>query len=308
MPVKSAKNGESTKEETKSQMKKTAAATAEPTETLGDEQISRVIDDVNAGRMEGAQAIGNLINVIRSRRIQRQDDRLKDGELFHLLRKTCDPYKKAETGLTYTQSVAKTGVSRGRAEHLRQMYETQQEYAVPGDTFLMLCGEGVNLAAIKEKGTKFEALVKTWLPRINTLDITDGTAVARLVDEIKAAIENEAPKEESLHELEEAFKKLREDRRKAKNDNEMESLDKDIDAVKEKIGKFYVKRMEALLDGLAPFFGWDHNQVKERIRKFEAEQPTLRVKRYNEALKYIDSIKRNMEPLFSIGTKEEAAA
>src|SRR5271163_775692 len=31
------------------------------------------------------------------------------------------------------------------------------------------------------------------------------------------------------------------DRRKAKNDNEMESLDKDIDAIKEKIGMFYVK-------------------------------------------------------------------
>jgi hypothetical protein len=188
------------------------------------------------------------------------------------------------------------------------MFVAQQEYAVPGDTFLMLCGEGVNLADIKEKGTKFEALVKTWLPRIQTLDITDGTAFAKVVAEIRAAIEKEAPKEEPLDELEEEFKKLREDRRKAKNDNEMESLDKDIDAVKEKIGKFYVRRMKVLLDGLAPFFGWDEDEVKERTRRFEAEQPTLRVQRYNEALNYINGIRKTMEPLFSIGTKEEAVA
>jgi predicted nucleic acid-binding Zn-ribbon protein len=74
------------------------------------------------------------------------------------------------------------------------------------------------------------------------------------VGEIKAAVEKEAPKEESLGDLEEEFKKLREDRRKAKNENEMESLDKDIDVVKEKIGRFYLRRIKALLDGLAPIF------------------------------------------------------
>jgi hypothetical protein len=293
------------KNEAKSHPKKAVTTTAETTETVGDQQI---IDDVNTGRTKGEQAIETLISLIRSRRIQGQDDRLKDGELFHLLRKTCDPYKKAETGLTYTQSVAKTGVPRPTAEHLRQMYETQQAYTVPGDTFLMLCGEGVNLADIKEKGTRFEALVKTWLPRIRDLDITDETAFARSVAEIKAAIEKEDPKEESLADLEEDFKKLREDLRKAKNENEIESLAKDIEVAREKIGKFYVRRMKALLDGLAPFFGWDTSQVKERIKKFEAEQPTLRVKRYNEALNYINSIRKNIEPLFSVGAKEEAAA
>ena len=150
--------------------------------------------------------------------------------------------------------MAQTGVPRPTAEHFRQMYETQQEFSVPGDTFLVLCGEGVNLADLKAKGTKFEALVKTWLPKIRTLDITDGTAVARLVAEIKTAVEKEAPKEESLGDLEEEFKKLREDRRKARNENEMESLDKDVDVVKETIGRFYLRRMKALLDGLGSVF------------------------------------------------------
>jgi hypothetical protein len=292
-------------DKSKSQPKKAATTTAELNETIGDQQI---IDDVSAGRTKGEQAITNLINLIRSRWTKRQDDRLKDGELFHLLRNACDPYKEAETGLTYTQSVAKTGVPRATAEHLRQMFETQQEYVVPGDTFLMLCGEGVNLADIKRKGSKFEALVKIWLPKIQQLDITDETVFARFVAEIKAALAKETPKEESLGELEEEFKKLREDRRKATNDNQMESLDKDIDVIKEKIGRVYVRRMKALLDGLAPFFGWNDAQVKERMKKFEAEQPTLRVKRYNEALSYINKIKTTMEPLFSIGPKEEAAA
>jgi hypothetical protein len=56
------------------------------------------------------------------------------------------------------------------------------------------------------------------------------------------------------------------------------------------------------------FFGWNDAQVKERIRKFEAEPPTLRVQRYNEAVNYITTVRKATEPLFSIETNEKAAA
>jgi len=81
---------------------------------------------------------------------QGQDARLKLGEGYHLLKGECEPYEKSpDTGLTYNKSVAKTGLPRPTAERYRLMFETKQEYGVPGDTFLMLSAEGLNLADLK---------------------------------------------------------------------------------------------------------------------------------------------------------------
>ena len=138
------------KTKAKSQPKTTATTTPEPNKVLGDDQIKSIIEDANSRKITGPKAIEDLINVCRSLRIQGQDARLKLGEGYHLLKGECEPYEKSpDTGLTYNKSVAKTGLPRPTAERYRLMFETKQEYGVPGDTFLMLSAEGLNLADLK---------------------------------------------------------------------------------------------------------------------------------------------------------------
>jgi len=295
------------KSETKPQPNEAATTTAEPNEMLGDDHINRIIEDANSRTITGPETIENLVKAGRSLRMQGQDNRLKRGEVFHLLRHECEPYEKSpKSGLTYNQSLARMGEPRGTSEHLRKMFEVKVEYAVPADTFLLLSADGMNLADLKvEYGEAFKAFIDPWLPKIQALYITDEKAVASLIEDIEAAKpKGMTPK--TLAQLDAELSELKASLDAAmekKNSNEVLDISSHITAKEEEKGKICVTRMESLLDVVAPFFGWSQDQVKKRMKAFEAEPAPLRIQRYKEALNFI----KKMETAFAINTKAAAA-
>lgn len=292
------------KSETKSRANnEPATTTAGPNQILSGEEVDKILDDTNQRKLIGKEAIENLIKAGRSLRIQGQDNRLKLGRVAHLTRNECEPYEKSpQTGLTYNKSVAKMGISRGTMEHYRDMYEIQTELGVSGDTFLLLSGEGVNLADIKTKyKTAFKGFTNVWLQRILDLDISDEKAVETLVAEIKAAMST-APPEKTTEELEEDLNTQLESRRKATNEAEQDSLSEHILETKKQISERYIERMKALVNVVAPLLGWSKEQIKDRMRAFEDELPSQRIKRYNDAVKLVKKI----ENAFEVGTEVAA--
>src|ERR1700694_3463772 len=135
--------------------------------------INQVAEDII-----GDATITNIVHDTRLLWQSGLDNRLKLGENFSQLYHAVERYKKStKTGLTYAGAVAKTTVPRGTAERFREMWDTKEEYSIPADTFLMLCEEGTNLAAIKAKlGAAFKGAISTLLPKIQSLDTTDAKA------------------------------------------------------------------------------------------------------------------------------------
>jgi hypothetical protein len=262
-----------------------------------------IVAEVNSGTTHGKPAIENLIHAGRSLRAQGQDNRLKLGEVFHLLRNECEPYETSpKTGLTYRQSVARTGAARSTAERLRKMFETKEEYAVPADAFLRLCEEGVNLADMKVRHQDgFKGFINPWIPKIQALDATDEKAVSTLAEDIKAA-EGTGAADKPLTELEAYIEILLRDRKATEDDNQLDSINEQIQEARKQIGEIYIRWMESLVAALTPFFGWSTKEVKARMKAFEDELPLQRIRRYNETLNFL----KNIEAAFAVTTKAAA--
>lgn len=235
----------------------------------------------------GNEVISNIVNDARSLWKSGQNDRLKLGEKFSQLYHEVDRYTKStKTGLTYAAAVAKTGVPRGTAERFRQMWETTEEYSIPADTFLVLCEEGANMAAIKAKlGEAFKGAISTLLPKIQSLDTTDAKAVTALATDLGKFVPKPADKAD-LAELDTRLSELTDQLPKSKSGEEAAQLAEEMHETRGQIGVFYVERMKALISALAPFLDWSDERVKEYMKAFTDQPLSQRARLYKEAAKF----------------------
>jgi hypothetical protein len=234
----------------------------------------------------GNETITNLVNDTRSLWQSGLDNRLKLGEKFSQLYHAVERYKKStKTGLTYAGAVAKTTVPRGTAERLREMWETKEECSVPADTFLVLCEEGANLAAIKAKlGTAFKGAISTLLPKIQSLDTTDAKAVTALATDLGKLVPKSAG-EADLAELETQLSDLTGQLPKSSGE-EAATIAEEMHQTREQIGLLYVDRMKALVTALAPFLEWPDERAKEYMKAFASQTLSQRARLYKEAAKF----------------------
>lgn len=234
----------------------------------------------------GNDTINNIVQDIRSQWQSGLDNRLKLGENFSRLYHAVERYKKStKTDLTYNGEVAKTTVPRGTAERLRGMWETKEEYSIPADTFLVLCEEGVNLAAIKAKlGAAFKGAISTLLPKIQSLDTTDAKAVTALANDLGKLVPKPAG-EADLAELESQLSDLTNQLPKSGGE-EAAIIAEEMHQTREQIGLLYVERMKALVTALAPFLDWPDERAKEYMKAFASQTLSQRARLYKEAAKF----------------------
>jgi hypothetical protein len=252
------------------------------------EKTARSINPVAEGVI-GDETITTLVNDARSLWQSGQDNRLKLGEKFSQLYHAVERYKKStKTGLTYNGTVEKTTVPRSTAERLREMWETKEEYSIPADTFLLLCEEGANLAAIKAKlGAAFKGAISTFLPKIQCVDPTDAKAVTALATDLGRLVPKPAG-EADLAELETQLSDLTDQLPRASGE-EAADLAEEMHQTREQIGVLQVDRMKALVTALAPFLDWPDERVKQYMRAFADQPLSQRARLYREAAKFAKS-------------------
>jgi len=248
-------------------------------------KIDSAVINSAAEEIIGNQTITNLVNDARSLWQSGQDNRLKLGENFSRLYREVERYRKsAKSGLTYAGAVAKTTVPRGTAERFREMWETREEFSIPADTFLVLCEEGANLAAIKAKlGAAFKGAISTLLPKIQSLDTTDAKAVTALANDLGKLVPK--PVETELAALESQLSDLTNQLPKSGGE-EAATIAEEMHQTREQIGLLYVERMKALVTALAPFLDWPAERAKEYIKAFADQSLSQRARLYKEAAKF----------------------
>jgi hypothetical protein len=237
--------------------------------------------------MIGNETITHIVQDARLLWKSGQDNRMKLGEKFSQLYHEVERYKQSnKTGLTYTGAVIRTGVPRSTAERLRQMAEVKNEFMIPGDAFLVLAEEGVNLADIKaEMKEAFKGFLNTWLPKIRSLDITNVGAVKKLAEEILP----KPPAKVDLAELKENLAQLMDDLQKAQTVPERISISDEIQQTREQIGAIYVARMKPLVTALALFLDWSEERVRAYVKAFGQQPLSQRTRLYEEAAKFATS-------------------
>lgn len=244
----------------------------------------------NTHEVEGAlanpdvndEAIATTIKQVKEVWRRGAKDRLKLGELFSQLRHQVEAYRRDDkTGLTYNQAVAKTGVPRGTAERYREMYETVSSSGIHADVFLALAERGCNLAADR---TITVAGILAAIPSLNSLDITDETAVKAMVKDIDknypVVLSEKQPTTDVGH-LEALLANL-----EAMPTNP--ATTKMIADTKSEIIKAQQSSLLTLATALAPFIGKDKKWAEGYVDRV-GDNSTLLKQRYVEAVKFAQS-------------------